>query len=56
MRFYATQKDPLQFAEHLTELREGEFRFRVGDYRIIFDVIKKQIIMLTIQKRDKAYG
>ncbi|MEK7173924.1 MAG: type II toxin-antitoxin system RelE/ParE family toxin [Patescibacteria group bacterium] len=55
MRFYATQDDPLQFAERLTEPREGEFRFRVGDYRIIFDVVHKKIFVLAIKKRDKAY-
>ena len=55
MRFYADQENPLRFAERLTEPREGEFRFRVGDYRIIFDVAKNQIIILAIRKRDKAY-
>ena len=56
MRFYAKQKDPLKFEENLTESREGEFRFRVGDHRVIFDVMKKQIIILVIRKRDKAYN
>lgn len=56
MRFYAEQSDPLKFAEHLTEPREGEFRFRIGDYRVIFDVIRGQIIVLAIRKRDEAYG
>lgn len=41
MRFYAAQNDPLQFAERLTEPREGEFRFRIGDYRVVFDVVHK---------------
>lgn len=56
MRFYAEQNDPMKFAEHLTEPREGEFRFRVGDYRVIFDVAKNKIIVLTIRKRDEAYS
>lgn len=30
MRFYVVQKDPLKFAERLTDYREGEFRFRMG--------------------------
>ena len=55
MRFYAKQDKPLKFAKRLTESREGEFRFRIGDYRVIFDVIKNQIIILAIRKRDKAY-
>ena len=56
MRFYAGQKDPLKFAKWLTEPRDGEFRFRIGDYRVIFDVMKNQIIVLAIRKRDKAYN
>ncbi|MEK9173499.1 MAG: type II toxin-antitoxin system RelE/ParE family toxin [Patescibacteria group bacterium] len=55
MRFFAGQGDPLRFAEHLTDYREGEFRFRIGDYRIIFDVVDGRIYVLKIKKRDKAY-
>lgn len=55
MRFYASQKNPLKFAKHLTDFRKGEFCFRVGDYRLIFDVIKDAIYILKIDKRDKAY-
>jgi len=55
MRFYATQSDPLQFAERLIEPREGGFRFRIGDYRAVFDVVSKKIFVLAIKKRDKAY-
>ena len=55
MRFYAKHKDPLEFARRLADNREGEFRFRVGDYRAIFDVIKGVIYVLKIAKRDKVY-
>jgi len=55
MRFYAKQDNPLKFAEHLTDHKEGEFRFRVGDYRIIFDGDENTIYVLKIKKRDKAY-
>lgn len=55
MRFYAEQTNPLKFAEHLTDYREGEFRFRIGDYRVIFDVKRNSIYVLKIKKRDKAY-
>jgi len=55
MRFYASQKDPLTFAKRLADYEEGEFRFRVGDYRIAFDVEKNTIYILTIKKRGEAY-
>ena len=55
MRFYANQENPLKFAKRLTDYREGEFRFRVGEYRLIFDFIKGKIYILKIDKRDKIY-
>jgi len=39
LRFYATHATPLKFAERLTDPYLGDWRFRVGDYRIIFDVV-----------------
>ena len=55
MRFYAAQENPLKFAKHLTDYREGEFRFRIGEYRASFDVKKNTIYILKIGKRDKMY-
>ena len=55
MRFYASKNDPLKFAEHLSDRREGEFRFRVGNYRLIFDVRANVIYVLKIDRRDKVY-
>ena len=55
MRFFADQKNPLKFAKHLIDSREGDFRFRVGEHRVIFDVYKNVIFVLKIEKRDKAY-
>ena len=55
MRFYVSQNNPLKFAEKLTDYHEGEFRFRVGDYRIIFDVDKDKILILKIGHRKDVY-
>ncbi|MBU1179012.1 type II toxin-antitoxin system RelE/ParE family toxin [Patescibacteria group bacterium] len=55
MRFYVSQDNPLKFAEHLTDYQEGEFRFRIGEYRVIFDVERNNIYVLKINKRDKVY-
>ncbi|MBU3965025.1 type II toxin-antitoxin system RelE/ParE family toxin [Patescibacteria group bacterium] len=55
MRFYAKQENPLQFAKHLVDYREGEFRFRIGKYRLIFDVKGDTIYILKINKRDRIY-
>lgn len=55
MRFYAEQEDPLKFAERLTNHEDGDFRFRVGRWRIFFDVNKHRIEVLRIKPRPKAY-
>ena len=55
MRYYAQQEDPMKFAKRLTNVAEGEFRFRIGDYRIIFDVSLNTIFVLRILHRSKAY-
>jgi mRNA interferase RelE/StbE len=31
-------EDPLRFAEKLSDPIIGEYRFRIGDYRVVFDV------------------
>ena len=55
MRFYGSQENPLRFAEYLTDPREGEFRFRIGDWRLSFDVKNNKIFILRIKHRSKAY-
>ncbi|MBI4159722.1 type II toxin-antitoxin system RelE/ParE family toxin [Candidatus Wolfebacteria bacterium] len=55
MRFYAALENPLKFAERLTDPREGEFRFRVGDWRLPFDIKKNKIFILRVKHRSKAY-
>ena len=53
--FYVEQEDPLIFAESLKDSNLGSYRFRVGDYRIIFDVIKNTIFVLRIGNRKDIY-
>lgn len=55
MRFYAKQENPLKFSKRLTDHREGDFCFRIGDYRVTFDVKDNAIYILKIGKRDKIY-
>ncbi|MDO8429769.1 MAG: type II toxin-antitoxin system RelE/ParE family toxin [bacterium] len=55
MRFYVSQNNLLKFAEKLTDYYEGEYRFRIGDYRVIFDVDKDKIIILKIGHRKDVY-
>lgn len=55
MRFYVAQDNPLKFGKRLTDYREGDFRFRIGDYRLTFDVRQDTAYILNIKKRDKSY-
>jgi mRNA-degrading endonuclease RelE of RelBE toxin-antitoxin system len=53
MRFFARQPEPLQFAEPLTG--SHTYRFRIGDYRVIFKVLHDTLWVVAIKPRDKAY-
>lgn len=53
MRFYAGQSDPLHFAESLSG--SNEYRFRIGDYRVIFEVQHDTLWVTAIKRRDEAY-
>ena len=54
MRWFAGQKDSLSFAERLTGM-QGQFRFRVGAYRIFVQPDGTVIAVLRIKKRSEAY-
>ncbi|MCX5812402.1 MAG: type II toxin-antitoxin system RelE/ParE family toxin [Proteobacteria bacterium] len=47
--------DPLSYAESLTDSSLGSYRFRVGDYRIIFDMEDKDIVVLRVGHRRELY-
>jgi mRNA interferase RelE/StbE len=59
MDFFSKQEDPLKFATKLTDPSLGEYRFRVGDYRVLFDIDKdgnvKILMVLSIKHRREAY-
>ena len=53
--FYLSANKPLFFATRLINYELGEYRFRVGNYRVIFDVFEEKIIILTIGHRRDIY-
>lgn len=50
-------EDPTSFGKPLTNNLKGFWRYRVGDYRIICDIRKKELIILVIDigHRSKIY-
>lgn len=48
-------EDPLKYAEKLIDPRLGMYRFRIGDYRVIFDLAKDDIVILRVGHRRDIY-
>lgn len=57
---FEQQPQPLKYAKKLKNIRLGSYRFRIGDYRAIFDVAKDGTIhvlmILRIKHRKDIYG
>jgi len=53
--FYLSQHNPLEFSEKLTDSKFGQWRYRVGDYRILFDINSDKIVILKIGHRKNIY-
>lgn len=55
LKFYSYQENPFKFADKLKDHKFGEYRFRVGDYRILFDIENNNIIILKVGHRKDIY-
>ncbi len=55
LEFYMSAPSPLDFAEHLTDFELGEYRFRIGDYRVAFDVENNIAKILKVGHRKDVY-
>lgn len=53
--FWVKSGDPLVFAEGLINSELGEYRFRIGDYRVIFDTDGEKIVVLVVGHRREIY-
>jgi len=48
-------EEPLKYASKLTDAALGTYRFRIGDYRVVFDVEDKDIVVLRVGHRRDIY-
>lgn len=48
-------QDPFLHAQKLSNQKIGTYRFRVGDYRIIFDIEGDELVILRIGHRKNIY-
>ena len=55
LEWFAGQNDPLNFAEPLTKPADAGYRFRVGHYRILFDIEGNNLVILYLQHRREVY-
>ncbi|MFC1790061.1 type II toxin-antitoxin system RelE/ParE family toxin [Patescibacteria group bacterium] len=46
---------PLFYSRKLTKSSLGSYRWRVGSYRIVFDIKKDRIIILRVGHRGEIY-
>ena len=53
LNYFVDSGDPLDFTERLTKPTDAQYRWRIGDYRVLFDCdeISKTITVLKIQHR-----
>ncbi len=49
------QDNPLELSEKLTNPEIGTYRFRTGDYRVVFDIEGKDIVILRVGHRKEIY-
>ena len=55
LKFYSSQDKPLQFAERTVDNKFGDWKFKIGDYRALFDIKQNKIIILKIGHRKDVY-
>ena len=55
LKFYIDQDDPLQYAKKLVDSKDGDYRWRIGNFRVVFDVDGNVIKLLRVQHRKDVY-
>jgi mRNA interferase RelE/StbE len=55
LQYFLVQDDPLVYARHLVNSKIGNYRFRVGHYRIAFDVDGDTLQVISIKHRKDIY-
>ncbi len=48
-------ESPFRYAEKLSDSSLGSYRFRIGDYRVVFDVEGDEIVVLRVGHRKEIY-
>lgn len=55
LHYFLEQEDPLVYARQLAHSNIGSYRFRVGHFRIVFDIDGHTLQVLSIKHRKDVY-
>lgn len=55
LAFFVSTPNPLSFAKRLKHFDLGQYRFRIGDYRVAFDMKDDTIVVLAVGNRRDIY-
>ena len=55
VRILDLQTDPIQKSKKLIRAKIGTFRYRIGDYRVVFDIHGDKVIILRVGHRREIY-
>ncbi len=55
LQFYMDQKNPLEYTRPLIHSSLGSYRFRVGHYRVAFDIEGSKYVVVSVLHRKDAY-
>lgn len=55
LEWFIGQQNPLKLAEPLTKPSDAQYRYRVGNYRILFDIEGENIVIIHVQHRREVY-
>ena len=55
LEWFIDQENPTDFASALTKPADAQYRFRVGSYRVLFDIEAHSVVILHVQHRRDVY-
>ena len=55
LEYFSIQGNPLLFASPIVGNDPGSYRFRIGEYRVIFDIKEDWIVVTAVGHRREVY-
>jgi len=55
LEFFFNSEKPLEYAKHLHSSELGQYRFRIGEFRVVFDLEKDTAEILVVGNRKDIY-